>query len=65
MYCADADQTLCQLCYETWADEHAEELDTKVPKKKPLDAHRLQLLLAVALESSLTTDLNGLLIIFN
>lgn len=53
MYCADADLTLCPLCYETWADEHAAELDLSVPRSEAEHAARK---LAVGLESPLLGD---------
>ena len=33
MYCADADLTLCQSCYETWADVHAETFDLSMAEQ--------------------------------
>lgn len=55
MYCSDADLTLCPLCYETWADDHAQEQEA--------EARAVDLMVAVALESPLYGEMHLLPVI--
>lgn len=54
-YCDDADYTLCQLCYETWADDHAQEIEAEALHHRE-DALYLQHKLAVAFETPLARE---------
>lgn len=61
MYCSDADLILCPLCYETWADDHAQEQEADAraaAEERAAEADELLRKLGVAFESPLVRPTN-------